>query len=86
MTRNRAKRLVLYHWWWVASLTALLVLIGWWPVGLYEDWRMPLTLGGLFSGTFLIQKQNLEELRLFRDLFKDFNDQYANASTAPDRV
>ena len=40
-------------------------------------WQVPLTiLGGAFSFAFLVQKQRLDELKLFRELFAEFNVKY----------
>ena len=33
-------------------------------------------LGGIISFTFAVQKQQLEEVRLFKELFKEFNERY----------
>ncbi len=35
-------------------------------------------LGGIISFTFAVQKQQLEEVRLFKELFKEFNERYDN--------
>ncbi len=37
---------------------------------------MGTTLGAVLGFCFIVQKQKLEELRLFRDLFTDFNCRY----------
>lgn len=41
------------------------------------DWRLTITiLGGIFSSIYFVQKQRLEEVQLFRGLFKEFNKRY----------
>jgi hypothetical protein len=52
-----------------------------------RDWRVLLTiLGGLISGSLIVQKQNLDELRLLHDLFKDFNARYDKINAALQRI
>jgi hypothetical protein len=50
-----------------------------WLLGYFgRDWATLLAMvGGLLSAAFVLQKQYLDELRLFQDLFKDFNSRYA---------
>lgn len=63
------------HYWWALTLLLLSTL------GLLL-WRSePVTtvatvVGALLSLFYFIQKQKLEELRLFRELFKEFNERY----------
>ena len=41
------------------------------------DWQVILTiLGGILSSIYLVQKQKLEETRLFKELFAEFNHRY----------
>lgn len=77
MTLNQARRQLLSNGWWVAVFGALAFVPIWMAVSKDTDWRVLLTvLGGLLSGALILQKQNLDELRLFHDLFKDFNARY----------
>ena len=40
-------------------------------------WAILLAIeGGIISFTFAVQKQRLEEVRLFKELFKEFNERY----------
>jgi hypothetical protein len=61
---------------WIASIlliTAFIVFIS------FEFWRPQLwisTIGVILSSIYFIQKQKLEELRLFSNLFDDFNSRY----------
>lgn len=62
------------------ALIAVLLLIG--VKALPEtplDWTLSITiLGGIFSFVFLVQKQRLEDLRLFKELFSEFNQRYSS--------
>ena len=55
-----------------------------WLLGYFgTSWATLLTMiGGLLSAAFVLQKQYLDELRLFHDLFKDFNSRYAKLNDA----
>jgi len=47
------------------------------------DWKFLLAIeGGIVSFAFAVQKQQLEEVRLFKDLFKDFNGRYDGKNEA----
>ncbi len=81
------------NYWWIAivvSIGALVlwVLVLWRFEGIAEKyWQIPLTiLGGAFSFAFFVQKQRLDELKLFRDLFTDFNDAYDELNDHLERI
>jgi len=41
------------------------------------DLKLTLTvIGSVISGVFFVQKQKLEELKMFKDLFREFNQRY----------
>lgn len=41
------------------------------------DWGLTITiLSGIFSSIYFVQKQRLEEVELFKELFKEFNSRY----------
>lgn len=41
------------------------------------DWKLTITvLGGILSFVYLVQKQKLEETKLFKDFFTEFNTRY----------
>lgn len=78
MYYNKFKFAVFQHYWWILIIFALFVFIC-----LYCAEKKPqnITLGltapgGIFSLFFLIQKQKLEELALFKTLFTEFNERY----------
>lgn len=65
----------LEHYWWllciVITSTSTILIV------LKEPFTTIATVvGALFSLIYFIQKQKLEELRLFRELFKEFNERY----------
>lgn len=43
-------------------------------------------VGGTFSFVFFVQRQALEELRLFKDLFTEFNRRYDNLNEGLNRI
>lgn len=62
------------YWWLIVTAIALAV-----PLLLYfkEQVTTAVTVAGaLLSIAYFLQKQRLDELRLFRDLFKEFNARY----------
>jgi hypothetical protein len=79
----RFKHFLFRNFWIFAPVviaTGLVWLIGpdWfldWKFGL--EWRQRLAIvGGILSGLYLLQRQKLEETRLFEELFRSFNDRY----------
>jgi hypothetical protein len=61
----------------------LAILVAWLFGAFAGDWATLLTtVGGLLSAAFVLQKQYLDELRLFHELFKDFNSRYAKLNDA----
>ena len=63
------------HYWWVFCLVLLSTL----AVLLWRNEPMATVatvIGALLSLIYFVQKQKLEELRLFRELFKEFNERY----------
>lgn len=41
------------------------------------NWKLIVTIvGGILSSIYFVQKQRLEELRLFKELFTEFNERY----------
>jgi hypothetical protein len=83
LNHHRLKRLILEHGWWICLLSAFVLGIAWFLKWNEDDWLRPLTVvGGLLSGAFVLQRQYLDELKLFHDLFKDFNNRYAELTDA----
>ena len=71
----RLKFLFFAHYWWLLSLTLVCTLF----VLLWRNEPIPTiatVVGAILSLTYFAQKQKLEELRLFRELFKEFNTRY----------
>lgn len=73
----RAKRWWFANYWWVLLLGGVTVFSLWIGGLLPDDWQIPLTLlGTIISAALFTQKQKLDELNLFRELFSKFNEQY----------
>lgn len=63
------------HYWWLLCLVIASALI--FLLSRNEQLSTVLTVvGALLSLIYFLQKQKLEELRLFRELFKEFNSRY----------
>jgi len=63
------------HYWWVLGLVLILIV----AILLWRNEPMPTVataVGAIVSLIYFVQKQKLEELRLFRELFKEFNARY----------
>jgi hypothetical protein len=78
MSYSEFKFRVFQHYWWILIVFAILFTV--WFCYLDKNSQnitLFLTvLGGTFSLFFLIQKQKLEELTLFKSLFENFNCRY----------
>lgn len=59
-----------------STIVGVLAVISTWQfVG--QNWQLALTVaGGALSFIYFVQKQKLEELRLFKELFTEFNTRY----------
>ena len=68
----------LFRYYLPIALTAcLLVIIVALIVRDHVDWKLSVTVvGGILSSIYFVQKQRLEELRLFEELFSEFNERY----------
>ncbi len=63
------------HYWWLLSLILGCTIF----VLLWSNEPLPTVatvVGAILSLIYFVQKQKLEELRLFRELFKEFNARY----------
>lgn len=76
---NSFPRRLLARYYWVIMLFVLIIS----SIGVYfgsrtrEDITLAITvIGGVFSFFFVIQKQASEDVRLFKELFVDFNKRY----------
>lgn len=63
------------HYWWLLSL-ALIAAVSVLVARQEQVTTIATVIGGVFSLIYFMQKQKLEELRLFRELFKEFNMRY----------
>jgi len=69
-----------FRWYWfIALLVIAAILAGGFLLGKRASWEALITiLVGVLSYTYFVQKQKLEELKLFRNLFIEFNHRYDN--------
>ncbi len=78
MISIRAKYFI--HRFHLAIVFLLLLLIAILSITFYDkltDWKILVPIvGGIFSFFYFVQKQQLEESRLFKELFTDFNKRY----------
>ena len=74
----KAKHFIHKHYAWTISLTILVaVTLATFFYMKGSDWPILLSIiGGLFSFIYFIQKQQLEEAKLFKELFIEFNKRY----------
>jgi hypothetical protein len=71
------KHFFFQHYWWIALLVLLTLVALIVSDGREPDWKLLLTLvGSLVSFVFFVQKQKLEELKMFKELFTEFNRRY----------
>lgn len=63
------------HYWWILAVLAIVACI--WLVNANQPLASVLAvLGAIGSAFYFIQKQNLEELVLFRKIFRECNERY----------
>jgi hypothetical protein len=81
---NDSERLVIFKYWFFSNYWWLFVIsffaLSFFSVALIERTRLwEIMAGGyaiLVSAFFFVQKQRIEELRIFKELFTEFNDRY----------
>ena len=62
----------------ISILVGILAIIILYSVQKPIDWRLIITIvGGVLSAIYFVQKQKLEETRLLKDLFTEFNERYS---------
>jgi len=75
------------HFWFIAAIIVTALVLA---VVLYrrnEDWRVLLpVIGGTVSLIYIIERQFLEEARLFKELFVDFNRRYNRLNKDLNRI
>ena len=71
-------KILLHRHYWIFSIFGFAALLGW--IFLSKSSPDPTVVAsaitGILSFSFFIQKQKLEELKLFTDLFREFNKRY----------
>ena len=81
------KNFVLRYYLPIALTACLLVIIVALIVRDDVDWRLSVTIvGGILSSIYFVQKQRLEELRLFEELFTEFNARYDELNESMNRI
>ncbi len=75
--RIRLKFWFMRHYWWLLLVALFLLAIIIIQQGQHLELLLPL-LGTVLSLIFFLQKQRLEELKLFRDIFANCNSRYDN--------
>ncbi len=72
---SSVKRFLFSHYGWLAAIAAVTAFV------LYANGIMPrevlyVTVGGIVSFAYFVQKQKLDETKLFQELFDKFNKRY----------
>lgn len=77
MMGPRFKHYVYRHYTWIAVVGVVALLLYLVLDGSPTDWGVTATtIGVILSSIYFVQKQRLEELRLFQALFREFNERY----------
>lgn len=73
--RIRLKFWFFDHYWWLLSIAVIAAVIA---LSLLKEQLSTSAgvVGAILSLIYFLQKQKLEELKLFRELFKEFNERY----------
>ena len=79
MSYPKAKYSILANFGWVisASVVGLSLFTGYWVTQTDYGWQLPASVwGGTLWGLYLLQRQKLENAKLFVELFQEFNERY----------
>ena len=81
------KHFLFRHYYWIALFLIFLV-ISIKCCGILDfDWGLAVTiLGGILWSVYLVQKQKLDEIHLFKELFTKFNARYSDLNEALNRI
>lgn len=83
----RMKHGLFRHYWWMMIAVAAAVIFWIHSASKDPDLRLTLTvIGSAISGVFFVQKQKLEELKMFKDLFQEFNRRYDEMNEKLNRI
>lgn len=83
----KAKHLVLENYLWITILGFLLGVYAITVLAPEIKWEIKLTiLGGPITFAFLVQKQKLDEVKLFNELFEKFNARYNRRNESLNRI
>ena len=87
MQTVRAKFWFYKYYWIIAIFLLLFILSIISPIKETDDWKLPASLiTAAISFVYFIQKQKIEELRLFKELFQEFNDRFDNLNDDLNRI
>lgn len=76
-----------YHVVIVLTVVIVSVLLSVWLYAGGDDWKLFLpVMGGAFSLVYVIEKQQLEEAKLFKELFVQFNERYDELNEDLNRI
>ena len=79
---------IVYKYYWILAIAIVILLLIWVLIS-KPDVDITIVVSVLtlvFSFTFFIQKQRLEEIKLFTDLFREFNERYSNLNDDLNRI
>ena len=76
-----------YHFQLILIVIVGTVAISIWLYNRGDDWKLFLpVIGGAVSLIYVVEKQQLDEARLFKDLFVQFNEKYDQLNEKLNRV
>jgi hypothetical protein len=76
MVGVRIKHALFQNSGWLSAVAVTATLVSTWQFA-SQNWQIVVTaMGGALSLVYFVQKQKLEELRLFKELFVEFNARY----------
>ena len=81
------KHFLFRYYYWIALFLILLVISVKCCGILDFDWKLAVTiLGGILWSVYLVQKQKLDEIHLFKELFTKFNARYSDLNEALNQI
>jgi hypothetical protein len=85
---NSRIRCFLFQWYWaLAPLVGLVAIVILFIAEVEKRWEISAAAAGIAAGlVYFVQKQKLEEIRLFHDLFAEFNERYRDLHEDLQRV
>lgn len=81
----KSKHVVYSHYWWFLILTIMLTIVFFYLKELELKSVMPVLIAQL-SVFYFLQKQQMDEMRLFREIFTECNARYYDLNNDLDRI